>query len=315
MRADLVRVLTKTFGSPGSRSALTLDQAAEGVTQCFVNGTGLLGDARLLARHGRLSRSLALVVLSLEELGKALELHVMSLDVLAGTQADWASFWKAFRDHAVKQRRIASYGKSFEDAWRTDQFLGNPGPYEQFLPQEIGKLLDLAKQRSFYADFVNGRFLVPGAGSDEVPSILDELFAFAEERADSFEWLHATQDRSRAVLIANAAGKPIDHGSLMNGTASLLLPDLHSLIANRSSAVVPDYVSTREVAREQLQDIPDDVVAAVVMAEGRRIRERLDDHEFLPTSAFRGWRMMKLLSAIAEQHGVERPTEFNTSPE
>jgi AbiV family abortive infection protein len=286
------------------------------VTACYQNALALLDDARTLAKERRWPRSLALTVLALEELGKVVELHGVVVAQSAAATVDWQQFWKSFRDHKVKQGRIAAYGRLYEEAWRQEGPLANQGPYSSFLPEDIGRLLDFAKQACLYVNFSDGVFTQPGQ-SPELPSLVDDLFSFAEERCDSFEWMHLTVERSKDLIEAHAAGIPIPPVSIRGPASVDWLPNLHSMIANRSSALIPDYASTYALAEELLGTVDRNVVGEGIATERSRVERRLEDHATLPSSAQRAWQMLKLLYGVAEKSGIpwlaSAPTNENGS--
>jgi len=64
-------------------------------------------------------------------------------------------------------------------------------------PDDLGRILDIYKQRNFYVDFSGDGFVRPGNAETQPNGSVDQLLVFAEERSDSFARLHWTERRSR----------------------------------------------------------------------------------------------------------------------
>jgi AbiV family abortive infection protein len=282
------------------------------MTACYDNAASLLDDARCLAHEARFARAGALVVLALEELAKIPDLHDTAVSAPSTTPSPWPEFWKRFQSHEGKQKRIGEYGK-----WLVAYLGGatpfeNPGPYAAFLPSDLGRSLDMYKQRSFYVDFWNGRFGVPGTAPSDLGELVDGLYALALERADSFGQFHATRERSTRLLkgnVAQAAGGSIT-AAVAGGDAAPtedakeIAIDLHSLLANRSSALLPDYASLYALSDELTKGCPTPAISAVFDREATVLSARMNERR-LPTAGARALSMVKLLYGLAERRGIK----------
>ncbi len=79
--------------------------------------------------------------------------------------------------------------------------------------------------------------------------------------------------------------------------------DLHTLLAHRSSAMIPDYHSLYSHAEELMSGVADDVVQGAIDEEGRVLSERVKE-ERLGMAGWRAWKMLKLLYRVAERRGI-----------
>jgi AbiV family abortive infection protein len=80
---------------------LPISQIAEGIRVTLANARGLLEDAALLASSGRWARSMALLIATMEEVGKVSVLASMSR-IPKDNQKLWADVWESFRKHQHK---------------------------------------------------------------------------------------------------------------------------------------------------------------------------------------------------------------------
>jgi AbiV family abortive infection protein len=281
-----------------------------------LNAAGLLADARTLSAAGRYPRAGALVVLALEELAKVPALFAAGVAVHGGARDVWPSFWRDYVNHTSKQRLISDYGRRLRDG---DEF-ANGGPYASYLPDELGRILDIYKQRNFYVDFWNDSFILPGAGEEHPAGSVDQLHVLAEERSDSFERLHGTIRRSRsffdwACRTADLVASGRESVPLIELT-ELLDPDhpddvrreLHSLFAHRSSALIPDYLGTYALGGEIASLTSIDVLKAAMQDEADVLGRRIHLASSLPASSARAWAMYKLMLRLAENLGIDPPT-------
>jgi hypothetical protein len=142
----LVRYLQRAYGAPNPKRALGRDEIVLGLTQIHLNARDLLEDARVLAAVRRFPRAGALAVLALEELAKIPVLFQAAIVQELSGRAFWPEFWKDYTNHATKQKRIADYARGVRAL--TDGFV-NEGPYAHYLPDELGRILDIYEQRNF----------------------------------------------------------------------------------------------------------------------------------------------------------------------
>lgn len=123
--------------------------------QCFVglekslrNAEYLIEDATLLFNKGSFGYSVALSVLAIEECGKALLLDAV---YKGKTKLDKELFNIVFKKHVVKL-----YTSFFELAL-SERFTDAEIEYIKTL----SPTLDQIKQRGFYVDFLNGKWITP----------------------------------------------------------------------------------------------------------------------------------------------------------
>ena len=222
------------------------------------------------------------------------------------------------RDHQSKQARIAHYGKAVGLDLQTTLF-SNPGPYATFLPSDLGRSLDLLKMRSLYVDYWAGRFVVPGTLPVDGKAILDNLYAIAQERADSFSQFHASEARSLQFIkwqfeLASSSTVGSDglntwppdaiRDQAANDPEELRI-DLHSQLSHRSSALgLPDYASLYGILDGLLAGKPSSVITEAMNREVQVLAVRMDAVRDLPTAGVRAIQMFKLLFAQAQRHGV-----------
>lgn len=200
---DTEKILARLSGGQNPRRPLSIDETAEGLTACYLNGLALLEDACLLAVNNRKPRALSLTILALEELAKIPDLDELYLDTSSRKDGNaWADFWKRFSLHKPKQKRISAYGNILRESANIEEIVfENPTPYINYLSENSYGHLDNVKQRSFYVDFIGNQFRRPAANND-ISTVLDSLFSFAEERADSFGSWHISAQRSMDFLTA-----------------------------------------------------------------------------------------------------------------
>ena len=91
---DIEKLLARLSEGQNSKPILSLDETAEGLTACYLNGLSLLDDARLLATHGRIPRALSLTILALEELAKVPDMDEQYVNPETRTDDEsWSGFW------------------------------------------------------------------------------------------------------------------------------------------------------------------------------------------------------------------------------
>jgi len=321
------------------KKALDLPEVAKGLRAFHVNASELVEDARLLASKSRIARAAALAVLALEELGKIPDMFDTAVVAKVTGESDvWKQFWRRSVKHKSKQERIAAYGKlsaklAVEDAPSTGTYFL---PYAGFLPHEILDKIDVLKQRNFYVDFVNDRFVVPGEDQLSLSGVLDLLFFVAEERVDSFAHLYVPPGRALEFLN-NATVHYQKLGAPENATDVLRAPhdefcfskpegdsipltlraDLRSLLSDRSAPAflnstmggVPDYKTFCLEAESLISEFGKDSVLRALKDECASLRCRLEI-EALPGSARRAFFMLKLAVFFFDRCGENEAVKF-----
>jgi AbiV family abortive infection protein len=312
----LIRDLQKTYGHPNPKRALTPPEIASGLTTITLNAADLLDDARTLSAEHRYPRAGSLVILALEELAKVPALFAVAIGERTGTKVSWPDFWSGFSKHSVKQDNIAKYGRGL----RTGDLLANDGPYAHYLPDELGRILDIYKQRNFYVDFTDGGFTRPGHAEVAPGGSVDQLLVLAEERSDSFARLHGTERRSaihfdwvcRSVdLVKSGATSVPVFGPAESMDASQphdVQIEIHSLVAHRSSALLPDYRTVYGIGGAIAKMTSDAVFKEAVQAEADVLGRRMQLAANLPASATRAYLMFKLLYGLVLRLGLEPPS-------
>jgi AbiV family abortive infection protein len=283
---------------PACRGPVTAAEVARGAHLCWKNAVALLADARVLVTGGRHARALSLTVLALEELAKPPLLW--QLDT-SGSATEWRRFWKeSFARHSSKQESIGAYGELLRQI--------GAGIYESFLPTPVVEALDRLKQWGFYVDCVDDRFQAPDELELTVLPMLDPVFAFAEERADSFAKLHAS------VVLSEWC-----YGRRFEAAVPGALPRLPVAEVDDASAVVlsyasqysrstpPDYLTFYEACRASLGHLPEATRNRVFEMTRTLCSLRLP-FKALPTAAARAFLMMKLtLGALTADEIFEEP--------
>jgi len=287
-RNQIVQLVQRLIARQRWTGPLEANQIAGGAHLCWSNAVSLLSEARLLATHSRIARSLALTVLALEELAKPPLLWALSP---SDDVATWRSFWKEqFSRHSEKQKTIGQYGLFLEA-------IGH-GVFDVQVDQAVVQGLDQLKQWSLYVDCVDGEFQAPDAMAAELPAVLDLIFAAAEERADSFAQFHATAEHSRRgyeerQLLNQSPLKPgllwppvLESEAAVRG---LLL----SLASMYSRSQPPDYYNFGD-ACEQLAEVLDASTLDRALTAIARLAYERTQCVTLATSAERAFLMMKL---------------------
>jgi AbiV family abortive infection protein len=269
---------------------------------CYRNAVALLQDARLLAVKSRCARALSLTIIAIEELGKILSLCEL-LD--HRKSAESTEFWKLFRKHAVKQADTGSYGSFALEATGTH-------PYSAFVSERILAAMDSLKQAGFYVDFRGGAFGTPGELAETARATLDHLFAFAEERADSFAQFHSTLEQSQALAhvaradISEQGRFPFALEFSSPAVSEVALKGVLLSYASESSAKasIPDYGLFLSCTEELLRHYSAPIVGQAALALARALMGRANAEakvKVLPTSVRRAWEMTKLLLAMTNQ--------------
>ena len=143
-----------------------------------------------------MARAFALLVLSLEELGK-IPLLFDGLRLRRTAGADPKAFWRSLRNHRSKQAVWVVYGSRLTAAKAPDAAY-----FQEKLPEGVGKALDAIKQRCFYTDFANGQFEDPAAFGDANPDLWTWLVDLLDARLTSFRSLHGELALSKAMVQA-----------------------------------------------------------------------------------------------------------------
>ncbi len=313
---DTEKLLARLSVGQNPRRPLSIDETAEGLTACYLNGLSLLEDARLLAANHRTPRALALTILAMEELAKIPDLDELYIDPSSREDGKaWADFWRRFSLHKPKQKRISAYGNILrEEASLDEAVLENPTPYFNYLSENSYGHLDNVKQRAFYVDFVGNRFRCP-EGNKDTSEALDSLFSFVEERADSFGSWHVSNQRSMdflatrfKVFTADATELPeiLENIHSLNDWSDSHLPneadaDLLRLACYCSSALVPDYATFLPACENFLskKTAPERVA---LLGRGLATLKRRTEVEALPKSGHRAFLMFKLLFSYSTRH-------------
>jgi AbiV family abortive infection protein len=261
-------------------ASLNDEQIARFAHESHLNGLSLLRDVRELLPASP-GRSLALVVLALEELGKIPALFQMH----PGDPPErWKKFWRGeFSDHAFKQEKATKYGRLLEA-------MGGP-TYQWFITAPIAGALDRLKQQGFYVDVVDGNAQSPDEFGAELMELLDYLFAVAEERSDSFAQFHVSAERSAWFLSACRSGTarwPMPIASEPELAAALL-----SLASRFSSTETPDYLSFYRNCEELCNQLPLETRARALHSVVATLEGRIST-DLLPLATARAFQMLKL---------------------
>ena len=165
------------------------EQIAVGLHLCFRNAEALRMEAQLLHDNDFNARGCALLILSLEELGKIPILFEGLRFRREG--ADPKKFWRQLHYHTNKQAVWAVYGRHLIAANAPDAIY-----FKSKLPEDIGNGLDILKQKCFYTDFDNGQFEDPVTFAN--PDLWKWLVSLLDDRLTSFRALHGDLALSRA---------------------------------------------------------------------------------------------------------------------
>jgi len=182
---------------------------------CLENAEALIEDARLLFKNGRFPRSVALCVLSFEELGKII---LLGGTLSYSSDEQWAKFWKRFRNHESKRRIVASIEA---DMWGlTEDERREESETEEFV--ERMKLLCL------YVDSVDEKLYTPmGSFGSEIERISSNALKFAEGRAAMFRHFLSVVTPETSIELGKGVREILSHkhtnsASLENAVSGLL---------------------------------------------------------------------------------------------
>lgn len=128
---------------------LDAKSAAEGIRLAKENAKRLLDDAELLFENGRIERSVALAILSIEESGKS---SIIRSILLTDDAKDLKKEWQNYRKHTAKNL-----------SWILPELVSKGARnLEEFRPifnseNDHGQVLDNLKQLSFYTDVFSSK--------------------------------------------------------------------------------------------------------------------------------------------------------------
>jgi AbiV family abortive infection protein len=189
-----VRTMDESSLDKLDSGALTDEQIAGGMHLSFKNAQELYEDALLLFKNERLGRTLSLLILALEELGRIPAL-VNAVLISRTDEHTWKKFWDGLRRHHLKQGVWTAYGRQLAESGHDD------ARYFKLLPLNQVALLDKFKQCGFYVTCFDGDFLTPNMFARFDKRKIDALFELVRDRIEGFRGLHASlQDSYRMVL-------------------------------------------------------------------------------------------------------------------
>jgi len=136
---------------------LSIPQIAEGIRVTLENARGLYQDAMAMLASGRLARSMALLIATMEEVGKVSVLASMSR-IPKSNQKLWADAWESFRSHQHKS--TWAFVSTYPDETRAHPALVVTAAGQQSTLADIGERL---RQYALYVDFhaADKRWLSP----------------------------------------------------------------------------------------------------------------------------------------------------------
>jgi len=142
---------------------LSIPQIAEGIQKALENARRLFEDAAVLASSGRLARSMALLIATMEETGKVSVLASMGR-IPKDNQKLWADAWESFRKHQHKS--TWSFVGTYPDEARACPALLAIAAGQQLTLAEVCERL---RQYGLYVDFhaSEKRWLSPQEVSSE----------------------------------------------------------------------------------------------------------------------------------------------------
>lgn len=171
------------------RGHLTLESAANGITQCKKNAEKLLEDAKLLVDNSRFPSACALAVLAIEEISKPAIIRKL---VLASSRDQLKDGWALFTNHLEKT-----------SGWIVPMIVKqNPESFEQFISQFAKQkdplLLDSIKQLSLYVGcYGNSHWATPSQIIDD--SLAKSIIAIASILISSGQ-IHAVDSEEGLLL-------------------------------------------------------------------------------------------------------------------
>jgi AbiV family abortive infection protein len=141
---------------------LSISQIAEGIRATLTNARGLFDDAMAMLSSKRPARSMALLIATMEEVGKVSILASMSR-IPSNNQKLWTDAWESFRSHQYKS--TWSFVSTYPDDARAYPALLVTAVCQQLTLAEICERL---RQYALYVDFhaIEKRWLSPQDVSD-----------------------------------------------------------------------------------------------------------------------------------------------------
>jgi AbiV family abortive infection protein len=202
----------------------TDEEVANGLHLCFRNADALRTEAKILYDAEHKARAFSLLVLSLEELGK-IPLLFSALSLRRTPGSDPKPFWRQLAQHQPKQEIWAYYGCILEAA-------GDPraSSFTKRLPDNIGRVLDVAKQKCFYTDSGNGQFEDPEVFIHANPDLWPWLMEIVDSRLESFREIHGHLSLSQRMVadfvrLSNPLARTQDDIQRLARRKDLGLPD------------------------------------------------------------------------------------------
>lgn len=160
-------------------SPISISEIESGIQLCLSNARELLIDVVTLMDANRHSRALSLLIVSIEEFGKANVVASMSR-IPANNTKMWKDAWSDFRQH--RNKSTWSIMNSFSDEARKDPRVLSELLNSQY---EASPMVERIRQVGFYVDYIEGSgWFTPEKVSrtdieDWIPTIerIDERFS------------------------------------------------------------------------------------------------------------------------------------------
>lgn len=324
MVENLKNIIDSYTQGSNPRRPLNIEETANGLTAFYLNASNLLEDSWCLVERDSIPRAVALLVLAIEELAKIPKLydHYISISAKNLSRKEitqpWQEFWKAFSKHGEKQKTIENYGKILRKMEDESMLHNQHTPYFTFLNEDISKKLDCLKQRCFYVDYIESGFVEPSKICNI--DLYDELYTFTLERLYSFGALHGTRSRSKNMLesaqefINRISSKNLTQEQLEESVndyrninrrpaskdPSLVQLDIIYWASHRSSSVVPDYLTFKNIMAYYTKEINNSDLNLTLTRVVKKIIANVKQDK-LPNLAFRHYQMLKLIYSFAEE--------------
>ncbi len=142
-------------------NALTREQLEEGRRKALENACKLVDEAGLLHANAHWPRVVFLCHIAAEELGKYIMLMSAFVELTVDPQDfDWHRFWKRFTSHGQKFTTLSFWEESRLTPDEIVMSLELEEDYFENLAKDV-KMLDMGKQKSLYADVIEGSFRSP----------------------------------------------------------------------------------------------------------------------------------------------------------